>query len=168
MKNRQWPIKFMTRKIHIVITACICFTAFTAWSQNRVKSADRVVNLELNKAYAVQGFKFTVQSVKIHKDSYPMGMFSGRPSNPEMDPSYDGVLGIKLTLNEGDDNAFSNLDKYLVNEKGERNVKADMTTMSMTPEYTILFNVPMSARRIKFGVGSLELNLEKVLNEAQK
>jgi len=125
-----------------------------------------VVDLILNREYSVQGFKFTVQSVKIYKDSYPMGMFSGRPSNPKMDPSYDGVLGIELTLRQGDGNAFSKLEKYLVDERGKRNVEDDKMEMSGGSKYTILFNVPMSARRIRFGVGNLEFYLGNVLGTA--
>ena len=125
------------------------------------------VDLALNKAYSFQDFEFTIQTVKIHEGSYPMGMFSGRPSNPNMDPSFDGVLGIELTLNKGNDDTFSELEKYLVNEKGERNVKEDRVILSNAPKFTVLFNVPMSSRKIKFGIGNLELNLEKVLNEPQ-
>jgi hypothetical protein len=127
-------------------------------------NAQQAVNLELNKEYSVQGFKFTVQSAKIHKGSYPMGMFSGRPSNPNMDPLLDGVLGIELTLTGGDGDGFTKLEKYLVNEKGERNVKEDMMSMAGGAKITILFNVPVSATKMKLGIGKLELNLEKVLN----
>jgi len=136
-------------------------------SQPLATNNQNAIDLELNKAYSVQGFEFTVQTVKIHKGSYPMGMFSGRPSNPNMDPSYDGVLGIELSLTKGNGDTFSELEKYLVNEKGERNVKEDRVIMSNAPKFTIMFNVPMSARKIKFGIGTLELNLEKVLNEPE-
>ena len=125
----------------------------------------QVVNLALNKEYSVQGFKFTVQSVNIHKGSYPMGMFSGRSSNPNMDSSLDGVLGIVLTLTAGNGDEFSKLDKYLLNEKGKRNVKEDMTSISNASKITILFNVPLSARKIKFCIGNLELNLENVVKQ---
>jgi len=158
----------MNTKIFIVIAACVCILAFPVWSQNQAKPAGKVVDLELNKAYSVQGFEFTVQTVKIHKGGYPTGMFNIRPSNPKMDPSYDGVLGVVLNLKKGNGDAFSELEKYLVNEKGEKNVKEDMTGLSKLPEYTVIFNVPMSARKIRFGIGDLELNLEKVLNESEK
>jgi len=129
---------------------------------------EKASNLELKKEYSVSGFKFTVESAKINKGSYPMGMFSGRPSNPNMDPTYEGVLGIVLTLVEGDGEAFPKLEKYLVHENGAKNVKEDKVEMCGAPKCTVLFNVPMSARKIRFGIGSLELNLEKVLNESQK
>ena len=129
---------------------------------------NEAINLELNKEYSVKDFKFSIQSVKIYKESYPMGMFSGRPSNPNMDPSYDGVLGIKLTLKNGKDDAFSQLEKYLVNEDGKKNVKEDMMVMAKQPEYTILFNIPVSARKIKLNIGGLELNLEKIINESNE
>ncbi|MCL2660636.1 MAG: hypothetical protein FWD64_08985 [Acidobacteriaceae bacterium] len=162
----------------ITVVVCACFLALPASSQSKAKPAATkppvaakpavsVANLVLNKEYSAQGVKFTVQSVKIYKDSYPMGMFSGRPSNPDMDPSYDGVLGIELTLTAGTGEAFSKLDTYLINEKGVRNVKEDQTGMSGEHSYTILFNVPMSARKLKLGIGSLKLSLEKVLNESE-
>ena len=141
------------------ILSILVFASMMAHSSVQAQN----VNLELNKEYSVQGFKFTVQTAKIHKGSYPMGMFSGRPSNPKMDPALDGVLGIELTLTGGDKDAFSKLDMYLVNEKGERNVKEDMMSMSGEKKITVLFNVPMTEKKIKFGIGKLVLNLEKVL-----
>ncbi|MDR0348233.1 MAG: WG repeat-containing protein [Tannerella sp.] len=138
------------------------------WSYIDKTGKEVSLHLELDKKYAVQGFEFTVQSVKIHKGGYPMGMFYGGPSNPNMDPSYDGVLGIVLTLTKGDIHAFSKLDKYLINEKGVRNVEKDNMEMFKVPEYTVLFNVPVSAKKIKFGIGDLELNLEKILSDNKK
>jgi len=125
--------------------------------------AQQVTNLELKKEYSVQNFKFTVQSVKIHKGSYPLGMFSGRPSNPKMDPSLDGVLGIELTVTNGSADAFSKLEIYLINEKGARNVKEDMMSMSGNGKMTILFNVPFAAKKLTLGIDKLQFNLERVL-----
>jgi hypothetical protein len=158
----------MKRIIFIAIVACMCLSAFSSRSQNRTASAAKAVNLELNKKYVVKDIEFTVQSVEIHKGGYPLGMFSGAPSNPQKDSSYDGVLGIELTLTKGNVETFSKLEKYLVNEKGERNVKEDMMGLSDAPKYTILFNVPMSARKIKFSIDNLELNLEQVLSDDKK
>jgi hypothetical protein len=134
----------------------------------KTQKAGKAVYLETGKVYTVQSFRFTVQSVAIHKDSYPMGMFSGRPSNPDMNPDFDGVLGIVLNLKAGNSKAFSDLDKYLIDGKGQRNVKEDAMEMSSGTECTVLFNVPLSARKLTFGIGSLTLNLEKVLSETEK
>ena len=125
----------------------------------------QTANLELNKEYSVQGFKFSVQVAKIQKGGYSTGMFSVRPSNPNMDSSYDGVLGLEITLTAGDFDAFTKLENYLVYEKGNRNVKEDMSGISNKPKYTVMFNVHLSAKKLVFGVGSLKLNLENVLSK---
>ena len=155
----------MNKKIFTAMAVCVCLLACPAWSQEQSKTVPFVVDLELNKVYSDQDFEFTVQVVKIYKDSYPMGMFSGRPANSKMDPSFDGVLGIEITLKKGNRDTFSKLEKYIVNEKGEKNVKDDKMEMSGDRKYTVLFNVPMSSKKIKFGIGSLLLNLEKVLTK---
>ena len=144
------------KKLSLLVFGCML--AYTLASA-------QTVNLELNKEYSVQGFKFTVQVVKIHKGGYPMGMFSLRPSNPNMDSSYDGVLGIELTLTSGNFETFTKLESYLVYEKGNKNVKEDMSGMSSDPKYTVTFNVPTSAKKLVFGIGSMKLNLENVLSK---
>ena len=131
-----------------------------------VDEVNEAVNLELNKEYSANGFKFTVQVVRILKGSYPMGMFGGRPANPNLDPAYEGVLGIELTLTSGDSDKFSDLDKYIVHENGERNVKEDHVGIANNPTFKYLYNVPLSAKKIKFCIGGLELNLENVLNKS--
>ena len=144
------------KKVSILLFVCM-------FAQALVNA--QTVNLELNKEYSVQGFKFTVQAAKILKDAYPVGMFSLRPSNPNMNSSYDGVLGLEITLTAGDKDAFSKLEKYLIHEKGDKNVKEDMSEMSNAPKFTVLFNVPLSAKKLVFGIGSLKLNLENVLSK---
>ncbi|MDR2563690.1 MAG: hypothetical protein LBC98_07080 [Prevotellaceae bacterium] len=136
--------------------------------ETKTQKAGKAAYLETGKVYTVQSFKFTVQSAAIHKGSYPMGMFSGRPSNPDMDPAFDGVLGIVLNLKAGNSDAFSELDKYLLDEKGRRNVKADAMEMASETKCTVLFNVPLTARKLTFCIGSLKLNLEKELSKAVK
>jgi hypothetical protein len=167
LKIRKDAIGGAVKRVFILAIIAV-FAVSNQVVAQAAKNQSKIVDLELNKVYGVQGFKFTVQVVRILKDSYPMGMFSGRPSNPNMDPSYDGVLGIELTLKEGNSDVFSKLETYIVNEKGERNVKADMTGMSGASESTYLFNVPLSAKKIKFNIGGLELNLEKVLSKSEK
>jgi hypothetical protein len=125
--------------------------------------------LELNKIYSVQNLKFTVKAVKIYKDGYPVelggGTFSMRPGNPNMDPSYNGVLGIELNIDKGSRDAFSKLEVYIIDMNGNRNVDADMAVISSESTYTYLFNVPLSARNITFSIGGLKLDLEKALNK---
>jgi hypothetical protein len=123
--------------------------------------------LELNKIYSVQNLKFTVKAVKIHKDGYPVGggTSSIRPGNPNMDPSYNGVLVIELNVDEGSSDAFSKLEVYIIDMNGKRNVDADRAVISGKSTYIYMFNVPLSARNITFSIGGLKLDLEKALNK---
>jgi len=124
--------------------------------------------LKLNTEYSVQNFKFTFDVVRIVKEAYPMGMFSGRPHNPDMDKSLDGVLGLEMSLKAGKGEALAKLDAFIINEKGEKNVKADMTSMAGDSSITYMFNVPTSAVKIKFSIGGKVFNLEKVLSAKAK
>jgi len=152
-------------------TKILCKTSGTPAQEpakdEKKPAQDEVAQLELNKEYSVDGFKFTVQSVRIQKGGYKVAG-TGFTLSPASNPlSYDGVLGIELTRTGGDHEAFSKLKTYLVNEK---NIKEDDTPALIDrssvvgePKFVIMFNVLASAKKLKFGIGSLELGLENVL-----
>ena len=171
-------IKFTTVNI---TASCRCDFSIEKMVQNSTAKTDGVnqddkiieedIYLELNKEYSVRSFRFTIKSLKIRKNDDTYGVFFSGPSNPDKNPSYDGVLRIELTFSDGDINALSKLKEiYLLDENGEKNVEKDIRMMLVVglPYPIVVFNVPASARKMKLGISSLELNLEKILNESNE
>ena len=150
----------MNRKIFNVIVASVCVLVFSTCKKDENGS-----DLVLKKVYKTNGVEFAVQSAKITKDGYKAGTFTLAPPESK-DPSYNSVLCIEITLQKGKGAGFYELDMYLANEKGVRDEKANHAAIGLIDDPNqsiVMFNVPTSARKIKFGIGNLELNLEKVL-----
>jgi hypothetical protein len=133
-----------------------------------VTAQESKVTLEIGKTYTVKGYIFSVKKVQIYENGYPLGFFSVRPENGKMDPSYTGVLGIEITLTKGDMETFSGLENWLVYENGKRNVKEDQSAMTGKDTYTVTFNVPLEAKKLKFHIDTLELDLTNVLANGKK
>ena len=113
--------------------------------------------------FMIQNYKFKITFVKIDK-SYDVGSTSMHPYNPQKSPENDSVLIIKLKMVEGNLNEFTKLDQWIINEKGEKNIKADMTSLiTRRDEYVILFNVPKSSINLKLVIAGTEIDLSKYL-----
>ena len=56
----------------------------------------------------------------------------------------------------------------LIYENGEKNIKEDQSGLKGDTTYTVIYNVPLKALMLKFQIGNLELDLQKVLSKTEK
>lgn len=109
------------------------------------------------RLFTIQNSKFEITSVNIDKSYYM------KPHNPKRKPENDSVLIIKLKIVEGNLDEFRKLSQWIINEKGEKNIKEDMASLTNRNEYTLLFNVPQSSINLWLVIAGTEIDLSKYL-----
>jgi hypothetical protein len=109
----------------------------------------RQVNLSQTIAIPASGTKVSLKKVALTAGSYE-GM---RPFNAAAKPQNDGVLAVVGMVVAGKADGLSASEIWLTDDKGQRNAKADMVMMSKGKEFTLLFNVPLTAQKIVLHFG---------------
>jgi len=97
--------------------------------------------------------------ISLTKVALAGGTYEGmRPYNRAAKPENDGVLAIVGRIVKGKPDVFWPTEKWVTDEKGQRNAKEDMAAMSeggmsKGRGFTLFFNVPKTSRKLVLHLG---------------